>query len=344
MSANLCRSPAVPPARRRTAVASGDSRVARPLGSGCRLLYGNFSDHGFSIKWHEVTAEEELDWPRSFHPGTLELCLNLDGRATLADPRQTVELRPRTRVFYFQGTPSLAASRRAKEQHRFITVQFTAKFLRIYLEREARHLHPCVRGVIKQAVRRSVVTIPEPMGLGFLQLAESLQRCPVFKPAQGTWFRCKALELAAQSFFCPPEGESFCTRQQRAACERAARAREILCARLAEPPTLGELGQLVGCSPFYLSRQFSQATGLTIQQFLRQARLERAADLLRAGRHTVTAAALEVGYNSLSHFTVAFREVFGCCPGLYPIKTVPATVTPHGASPGTIPVPWVTSS
>ncbi len=343
MSANLRQSLAVPPAHRRTAVASGDWGGTRPLGSGGRLLYGDFSDHGFSIKWHEVKAEEELDWPRSFHPGSLELCLNLDGRATLADARQTVELRPRTRVFYFQGTPSLAASRRAKEPHRFITVQFTAEFLRSYLECEARYLHPCVRGVMKQAVRRSVVTIPEPMGLGCLQLAESLKRCPVFKPAEGTWFRCKALEIAAQSFFCPPEGEPLCTRQQRAACDRAARAREILCARLAEPPTLGELGRLVGCSPFYLSRQFSQATGLTIQQFLRQARLERAAELLRAGRHNVTEAALEVGYNSLSHFTVAFREVFGCCPGLYPIKTVPAPVPPHDASPGKTPVAWVSS-
>ena len=34
----------------------------------------------------------------------------------------------------------------------------------------------------------------------------------------------------------------------------------------------------------------------------------------------VTEAALEVGYNSLSHFSAAFHETFGCCPGLYPLK------------------------
>ena len=85
---------------------------------------------------------------------------------------------------------------------------------------------------------------------------------------------------------------------------------------------------MVGCSEFYLSRQFSEATGLTIPQFLRQARLERAAELLREGTHNVTEAALEVGYNSLSHFTVAFREVFGCCPGLYPVKHAAVEGTP----------------
>ena len=49
--------------------------------------------------------------------------------------------------------------------------------------------------------------------------------------------------------------------------------------------------------------------------------MERAAELLEAGRHNVTEAALEVGYNSLSHFSAAFHETFGCCPGLYPLKT-----------------------
>ena len=300
--------------------------VAVPAaGADWRPLFGDSRALGFSFRWHDFTTPEELDWSRSFHPGRLELCLNLDGQATLADPHQTVELRPRTSAFYYQGTPPLVARRRANEQHRFITVEFAAQFLKKYLQLEAPHLHPCVQAVMRQSARQSVVTVPEPMGVALLQLVESLQRCPVFQPAQETWFRCKALELAAQSFFCPSARDSLCTRRQRAACERAGRVREILVERLADPPTLQELGRLVGCSPFYLSRQFSDATGLTIQQFLRQARLERAAELLRDRRHNVTEAALEVGYSSLSHFTVAFRQAYGCCPGLYPLKTVPAT-------------------
>jgi AraC-like DNA-binding protein len=49
--------------------------------------------------------------------------------------------------------------------------------------------------------------------------------------------------------------------------------------------------------------------------------MERAAELLKTGGHNVTEAALEVGYNSLSHFSAAFHETFGCCPGLYPLQT-----------------------
>lgn len=301
------------------------------VGTGWRPLFGSFRPLGFSFEWHDFTCAEELDWARSFHPGSVELCLNLQGQATLRGARESVEVRPRTSVFYVQGDPPLEAKRRAREPHRFITVEFAREFLRQHLAAEAWHLHPAVSAVVKRKPRSSVVSTPEPMDATLLQIVESLRHCPVFKPAQAMWFRCKALELAAQAFFRPPEGELFCTRQQRAACERAARVREILGGRLAAPPSLEELGRLVGCSPFHLSRQFSETTGLTIQQFIRQLRLERAAELLRSGRRNVTEAALEVGYNSLSHFTVAFREAFGCCPGLYPLKALPETSAFPGA-------------
>jgi len=122
-------------------------------------------------------------------------------------------------------------------------------------------------------------------------------------------------------FFTPPEGELFCTRAQRSARERVDRVRAILREALSAPPALEELGRRVGCSPFYLSRLFSQEAGMTIQQYIRQLRMERAAELLRTGKCNVTEAALEVGYSSLSHFSTAFHETFGCCPGLYPLKT-----------------------
>jgi len=49
--------------------------------------------------------------------------------------------------------------------------------------------------------------------------------------------------------------------------------------------------------------------------------MEKAAALLRSGDYNVTEVALEVGYNSLSHFSQAFHQTYGCCPGLYPMAT-----------------------
>ena len=107
-------------------------------------------------------------------------------------------------------------------------------------------------------------------------------------------------------------------RQKRVARDRVERTKELLARDLANPPTLEQLGAEVGCSPFYLSRIFSREVGLTIPQYLRNIRMERAAELLRSGRFNVTEAAIEVGYSSLSHFSKAFCETIGCCPVLYP--------------------------
>jgi AraC-like DNA-binding protein len=275
---------------------------------------------GFSIEWHDFECGVSIDWAASFHPGSIELCLNLDGVAAIDDGRQSVELAPRTFAFYYQGAPPLRATRRANQLHRFITVEFARGFLAQHFGAQVDNLHPVVRAVVRQEAQVSQVNPAEPIGASLLQVVESLRYCPVFKPAQEVWFLSKALEVGARLFFHPPGGELFCTRAERAARERVERARAILRAAMQNPPTLEELGRQVGCSSYYLSRQFSAGTGLTIQQYLRQVRLERAAELLRTGKCNVTEAAFEVGYNSLSHFTVAFRETFGCCPGLYPLR------------------------
>ena len=112
--------------------------------------------------------------------------------------------------------------------------------------------------------------------------------------------------------------EIFCSRQNRVARERIERVIAILRRNLAEPPDLESLGAEAGCSPFYLSRLFSREMKMTIPQYIRELRMEQAAELLRAGKQNVTEAAMEVGYSSLSHFSKAFWEKFGCCPGLYP--------------------------
>ena len=146
-------------------------------------------------------------------------------------------------------------------------------------------------------------------------------RPPVIQAARSLWYHAKVLELMAEFFFDQRgSDELFCDRQKRVGLERAERVAAVLRHNLTEPPGLEEISRQVGCSPFYLSRIFSREMGMTIPQYLRKLRMERAGELLRSGKFNVTEAALEVGYNSLSHFSLAFCQTMGCCPGLYPLK------------------------
>ena len=299
-----------------------EAEAWRDAGGGWQPLFGNFRGVGYSIEWHDFFAKREFDWAASFHPGCVELCLNLEGRGFVEGGGERAEFAPNTAGFYHRKDEPLTAKREAGQQHRFLTVEFSCPFLAKHLADTEAMLHPVVRAAVTGGACGQVSSATVRLTAHQLETIATLRQPPVYAAAQPLWYQCKALELAVTFLFQPPpEAEMFCSRQQRVAQERVEQVAFLLKQNLAEPPGLEELGKKIGCSHFYLSRIFSAQTGQTITQHLRQLRMERAAELLRAGDHNVTEVSLEVGYNSLSHFSAAFHETFGCCPGLYPLKT-----------------------
>jgi AraC-like DNA-binding protein len=294
----------------------------RDVGSGWQPLSGSFRGAGYSMEWHDFFARREFDWAASFHPDGVELCLNLDGHGFVAGRSTRAEFAPNTAGFYHRKAEPLTARREAGEQHQFLTVEFSCPFLAKHFAGMEATVHPIVCAAIRNCPCQHVIGATVRLSAGQQQLIALLRRPPVSAAAQPLWYRCKALELAVTFLLQPPPAEEmFCTRQQRLAQERVEQVLFLLKQNLAGPPSLEALGRKIGCSHFYLSRIFSRHTGRTIPQCLRQLRLEKAAELLRSGEYNVTEAALEVGYNSLSHFSAAFHETFGCCPGLYPLQT-----------------------
>jgi AraC-like DNA-binding protein len=302
----------------------GEASVWRPFEDGWRQLYGNFRELGVSIEWHdfELRPDATFEWSRSFHPDSLELCLNLAGHGFVRCAESTVDFEPLMAGFYAPGKNELRGWREPGERHCFITVEFSPRFLR-------GHLFQC-DGALHPLVEKFLLSNVSPAGLGEIrrltaeqeQLIGQLLRPPSFQGARRLWYQGKVLQLMADFFF-ERQGndELFCDRQKRLARERVDGIIAVLREHLAEPPSLEEIGRKVGCSPFYLSRIFSREMEMTIPQYLRKLRMEHAAELLKSGKYNVTEAAMEVGYSSLSHFSQAFCQTMGCCPGLYPLKT-----------------------
>ena len=280
----------------------------RTIGNGWRHLHGSVSAAGVSFEWHDFKANSEFDWGKSFHPGSVEVCLNLEGNGQVAFNKNESMFAPLTAGFYRRGEQPLRATRQMGQRHQFLTVEMSFDFLRRHLSEFVTSLHPLVRDVVDGESEKSAVTTPSRLTSRQQQLLASLRDAPVLALAQSVWYQAKALEVAAEFFFVAPgEKELFCQRQNRLAAERVEKVIVLLREKLAEPPTLEEIGRAAGCSPFHLSRTFSTATGMTIPQYIRQLRLERAAELLKSGKFNVTEAAFEVGYSSLSHFSQAFH-------------------------------------
>lgn len=291
------------------------------FGTGWLPLHGGVAVSGVSFEWHDFKTHQLFDWGQSFHPDTIEVCLNLEGEGTVSSEGAEMEFAPMTVGFYRRGQQSLRGTRQANQRHRFLTIELSFDFLRRHLSEFVTSLHPLVRETVGGAPETSGIAPVIRLNSRHQQLLTGLRQAPVLALAQGAWYRAKALEAAAEFFFIPRENEElFCQRQKRLTTERGEKVIAMLRKDLAVPPTLEDIGRAVGCSAFHLSRTFSASTGMTIPQYLRQLRMERAAELLRSGKFNVTETALEVGYSSLSHFSHAFHETFGCCPGLYPLK------------------------
>ncbi|HEY5892752.1 MAG TPA: AraC family transcriptional regulator [Chthoniobacterales bacterium] len=288
-------------------------------------LHGNFRDLGYSIEWHDFSAARDFDWAPSFHPDGVEICLNLLGKGMVQTKTARLDLEPLTAGFYLQKDSGLSGVRMGGERHQFITIELSFAFLNRHLvPGEAglhAHLRALTKGDVKAAVSESIR-----LGSDHQQMIASLRRPPVFAPAHRMWYQAKALEVAsALLYHAPADEDLFCNRQKRQSRDRVQRVIALLKEDLISPPSLEEIGRRVGCSHFYLSRVFSQEVGKTIFQYLRDLRMEKAAELLREGRLNVTQVALEVGYSSPSHFSTAFHEVYGCCPGLYPLPMANGT-------------------
>ena len=284
-----------------------------------RPLYGSFFEQGVSVEWHDFTITKDMDWARSFHPGSLEICLNFSGSARLHDGEAVRELPAVSLAVYTTRNQAPRATRLSGSWHRFLTIEVAPEFLRTQCAGQLELLKAPLRQFVQEGAQCPPYLEVRPLTTVLLGVRQGLIEPPVSASARIAWYRAKVLEVLSQTVFSEDEpGELFCTRFKRRNSDRVERVRYLLERDLCNPPSLDMLAADVECSPFYLSRIFAEGAGMGIPQFLRIRRIERAAELLREGRMNVTQVAFSVGYSSLSAFNRAFVESMGCCPGLYP--------------------------
>ncbi|MDT0538836.1 AraC family transcriptional regulator [Croceitalea sp. P059] len=94
-------------------------------------------------------------------------------------------------------------------------------------------------------------------------------------------------------------------------------AKEIIIARMTEPPTLAELSNEIGLSLKKLKEGFKQIYGDSVFGFLFDYKMEYARKMLETGKHNVNEVGLKVGYSTASHFIASFKKKYGTTPKKY---------------------------
>ena len=95
------------------------------------------------------------------------------------------------------------------------------------------------------------------------------------------------------------------------------RVRELLRVSYAAPPSPVEIARMMGVSREHLTRNFRAHVGMTISEFVRSVRIDRARDLLVDPILSLGVVALNSGFYDQSHMNRTFRMALGMTPSQY---------------------------
>lgn len=96
--------------------------------------------------------------------------------------------------------------------------------------------------------------------------------------------------------------------------EHILKALQFIDASYKEKIDLRRVASIAGLSKYHFSRLFKEATGISYQDYVLRLRVERAKEILKSGKYTVTEAAFSAGFLDLTHFGRCFKKIVGLTP------------------------------
>lgn len=258
-----------------------------------------------------VVAESGWKW-RIRSAESLWLWLNVAGEGLIWGPRERFVLKPGMFAMSGGGSEGLWTCIRHPGEHRVDWVEIPRPWLRQRVGAETSALRG---GLASWLQSGTAVAFCGLMGVWERDLSESLGKADEGSGPARFVAEARVLEWAAERIFEHPASiASAAGGDWVAGGDPVKRAVLLLRERMDQPLDLSKIAKSVGVSPHHLSRRVRGETGMTLQQHLRRLRIGHACEALAGGRMNVTEAALEVGYQSLSHFAKAFREETGMSP------------------------------
>ncbi len=98
---------------------------------------------------------------------------------------------------------------------------------------------------------------------------------------------------------------------------RLKRALELLEANQTKTPSLAEIAGPLRLHPTFFCRAFKQSTGLSPHRYLLEHRVNRAKEMMKDRKRTLTEIALDCGFSGSSQFSVVFKRITGISPRGY---------------------------
>jgi AraC-like DNA-binding protein len=276
--------------------------------------YGYYLELGAGIElslWQETYFEDtEILCPTRSHPW-VEFSILLEGSYRL-DTGVTLK----AGQSHLQGSGIAAGDREFYPKNKFchcLNVHLDPAILSDFISRGTEPLPSLVQTLIKENDWQTVLS-PQKVTPAMAAVTRQILNCPFQGFTQQMYLQSKIWELLAlQLAVFLPESRSPSSQLKPQTIERIHAAKDILLARLEQPPTIAELARQVGVSDRTLQRGFQSLFGMTVFAYLTDRRMLQA-DLWLRSRRSVADVANLVGYSNPGHFAAAFKRRFGITP------------------------------
>lgn len=98
------------------------------------------------------------------------------------------------------------------------------------------------------------------------------------------------------------------------------KAINIIEQKIQDMPSLSELASLLGISRTYFSQIFKEVTGMRLQEYINQIRLEKAKDLLVNINLKIKEVSYQIGFKDPNYFCRKFKKVTGLTPTVWRLE------------------------
>ncbi|MGD9211075.1 MAG: AraC family transcriptional regulator [Desulfobacteraceae bacterium] len=273
---------------------------------------------GFDVWTSDYLFHKAIRFSLEDHPAAFSFSFCLFGKSIVRYGRQKqiIEITSGKQGVFYCPDPNGSCCLDLDMPLRQVEIVISPERLQSYFESDMRSIHPALRNILekRQDERFCHIQVITPA----MQIAlQQLLNCPFVGMTRKLFFESRALELIAHQLHqisgdrCRPvtDGHRLHPNDRK----RIESARDFLISNLENPPPLGRLAKEAGMSRPKLNRCFRQVYGMTVFEYLRCERLNRAGQMLNDGLN-VTETAYAVGYDSISHFSQAFKKYFGISP------------------------------
>ena len=111
--------------------------------------------------------------------------------------------------------------------------------------------------------------------------------------------------------------EHRCQPAQNATEGMSTRIKDYIDAHYLEDLKLPDIAAALHINPYYLSHTVKALTGVSPMSYIIRRRIDEAQSLLLTTNLTITAIAIECGYNNSNYFQSVFKNIVGMTPGKY---------------------------